>query len=274
MLLAIGAAPALAQRCPDVRTAQDRHAAAIQLADCLGDPDPKIRDTLAFEGLSAVMRSGALEQRTLAELKRDLLARIARPGASAILASFSALTLAEVARTDRIKAWMTDQERQELIDAAAEFLTDVKDYRAFSNEGGYVHAVAHGADFALQLALNPAVTKPQLDRLVAAIATQVSPKDPTVAYWAGEPDRLARAVLFIAQRKLHTDAEWKTWFAMLMDPKPLASWDVAFASESGIRRRHNVRGFLLSMFSSAATSEDAGVKQLAGPTRESLKLVP
>lgn len=274
MMLVIFSASSIAQPCPDVRTTKVRHDAALSLAKCLGDPDPKVRDTLAFEGLSAVMRSGLLEPRTLKQLKTDLLSQVTRPDAPAILASFSALTLSEIARTDRIKPWMTAADRQELVDAAATFLSGVKDYRAFSNDGGYVHAVAHGADFALQLALNPAITRPQLDRLLAAIATQVAPKDASVAYWAGEPDRLARAVIFIAQRKLHTNAEWKAWFESVMNPSPLASWDVAFTSESGIRKHHNARAFLLSIFANATTSEDAGIAQLVGPARDSLKLMP
>jgi hypothetical protein len=273
-ILLVMAAPSFAQPCPDVRTAPDRHAAALKLAACLGDPDPKVRDALAFEALSSVMRSGALEQRTLVDLKTALLNQVRQPGSSTLLRSFSALTLSEVARTDRIKTWMSDAERQELVDAAAAFLSGISDYRAFSDQEGYVHAVAHGADFAMQLALNPAVTKPQLDRLLIAVASQVVPKDPAVAYWAGEPDRLARAVVFIAQRKLHTEAEWKAWFTSVMDPKPLASWDVAFTSESGIRKHHNARAFLLSVFASAITSEDTGIRLLAGPARESLKLVP
>jgi hypothetical protein len=110
--------------------------------------------------------------------------------------------------------------------------------------------------------------------VLAAIATQIAPRDPAVAYWAGEPDRLARAVIFIAQRKLHTDAEWKTWFETVMSPAPLASWNTAFASESGIRKRHNARAFLLSVFATATTSEDAGIQRLAAPARDSLKLVP
>ena len=274
MMLVIVATPAIAQPCPDIRSASDRHAAALLLAKCLGDPNPKVRDTLAFEGLSAVMRSGLLEQRTLAQLKSDLLAQALKPDGSAILASFTALTLSEIARTDRVKPWMTDAEREELIAAAARFLSGVKDYRAFSNDGGFVHAVAHGADFALQLALNSAVTKPQLDRLLAAIATQIAPKDPGVAYWAGEPDRLARAVLFIAQRKLHTEGEWKSWFETVMNPAPLASWDVAFSSEAGIRKRHNVRAFLLAILATASTSDDRGIRQLTAPARDSLKFVP
>ena len=220
------------------------------------------------------MRSGGLEPRTLTALKAALLDQLRRPANSAVARSFTALTLSEIARTDRIKPWMSDTERQELLDTAATFLSGVSDYRAFSDKEGFVHAVAHGADFALQLALNPAITKPQLSQLLAAIAAQIAPKDPAVAYWAGEPDRLARAVVFIAQRKQHTDDEWKAWFTTVMDPKPIESWEAAFKSETGIRRHHNVRSFLLSVFATATTSEDTGIRQLISPTRDALKLVP
>ena len=179
-------------------------AGLIALVACLGNPDPEIRDKVAFERLSAAMRKGDVDRETLATIESRLL----KP-----------------------------------------------------------------ADLAMQLALNPAITKPQLDRLLAAIAVQVSPKDSTVAYWAGEPDRLARPVIFIAQRKVHSDAEWKAWFEQVMDPKPLASWDQAFTSELGIKKHHNVRAFLLSIFATASTSDDAGIRQLLEPVRSSLKLV-
>jgi hypothetical protein len=187
--------------------------------------------------------------------------------------SFPALTLAEIARTDRMKPWMTDEERDVMVGAAATFLSAVTDYRAFTDAEGFFHSVAHGADFAMQLALNPAVGKPQLDRLLKAIALQIVPKDPKVAYWAGEPDRLARAVIVIAQRRLHSDGEWHTWFATVMDPKPLTNWDAAFGSDIGIRRHHNARAFLLAVFVAASTSDDPGARQLLDPTRESLKPV-
>jgi hypothetical protein len=169
---------------------------------------------------------------------------------------------------------MTAGDRDVMVNTASTYLSTLTDYRAFNDKDGFRHGVAHGADFALQLALNPATTKTQLDRLLAAIATQVAPRDPSVAYWAGEPDRLARAVVFIAQRKLHTDAEWKAWFESVMNPSPLASWDEAFTSEIGIRKHHNARAFLLSIFANATTSQDAGITQLAAPARDSLKSVP
>ena len=139
------AASSFAQPCPDVRSAPDRHASALLLANCLGDPDPKVRDALAFEGLSSLMRSGSFEQRTLADLRSRLLEQLRRPAGSAILRSFSALTLSEIARTDRVKAWMTDAEREELVDAAAGFLGSISDYRAFSNQEGFVHAASRNS---------------------------------------------------------------------------------------------------------------------------------
>ena len=110
---------------------------------------------------------------------------------------------------------MTDAERQELVDAAADVPVEASPTiaRSVTRKASSMR-VAHGADFALQLALNPAITKPQLDKLLTGDRDCRSRRgDPGVAYWAGEPDRLARAVVFIAQRKLHTDAEWKAWFA-------------------------------------------------------------
>jgi hypothetical protein len=243
------------------------------LADCLSDPNPDVRDAIAFDSLTKLLRSGALEPASLRGLKDRLIVVVTR-GGTALQTSFPALTLAEVARTDRLKAWMTDLERQAMVDTAARFLSTVSDYRAFTQADGYLHSVAHGADFALQLALNPAVNKTQLDRLLAAIATQVAPKDPQVAYWAGESDRLARGVIFIAQRKLHSDEAWTAWFATMMNPDPLPAWDAAFKSEAGIRKHHNVRAFLLSVFATATTSEDAGIRQLLIPTRDALRFVP
>jgi hypothetical protein len=249
-------------------------AGLLALIACLGDPDPNIRDKHAFERLAAAMRAGEVDRQTLAAMESRLLKLVADPDPQGFQRPFAILTLAEVARTDRLKPWMSDQERGVLVDTAANYLSGLTDYRAFDDKSGFRHGVAHGADFALQLALNPAITRPQLDRLLAAIATQVAPKDPGVAYWAGEPDRLARVVIFIAQRKLHTDAEWKAWFERVMNPSPLASWDMAFTSEIGIRKHHNARAFLLSIFASATTSQDLGITQLAAPVRDSLKFVP
>jgi hypothetical protein len=249
-------------------------AGLLALLTCLGNPDPNVRDTIAFEKISATLRAGEVDRDTLAAAHKQLLAMMTEPDPQGFLRPFVILTLAEIARTDRVKPWMSDGDRDATVNIAANYLSTIGDYRAFTEQEGFRHGVAHGADLAMQLALNGAITKAQLDRLLDAIALQVAPNDPSVAYWAGEPDRLARPVLFIAQRRLHSDAEWKAWFAKVMNPAPLAAWNDAFKSEKGIRKHHNARAFLLSVYATAVASEDAGIKQLVEPVRNSLKLVP
>jgi Protein of unknown function (DUF2785) len=256
-----------------IENAATRRTLALALTACLGDPNPTLRDGITYEALTAWMRAGLLDRLTLIELRERLLPMLANPDAQGFRGPFAALVLAEVARTDRINAWMSAEEREALVHAAARFLTGIQDYRAFSSSEGFRHGVAHGADFALQLALNPAVTKAQLDRLLAAIATQVAPPQ-IVSYTAGEPDRLARPVLFIAQRGLHSDAEWKEWFGQVLSPKPMAAWGEAFLTEPGLAKRHNTRAFLLSLYASATSSENAGGRQLLPPIRDGLKLLP
>lgn len=268
-----------------IKNPSTRRTLAIQLTGCLGNPEPALRDGIAFEALSTWMRAGSLDRPTMIELRDRLLLMLAavrqpHEGVPSTIADtegfrgpFAALVMAEVARTDRLSPWLSVEDRDVLVQAASRYLTDVRDYRAFNDREGFRHGVAHGADFALQLALNPAVTKPQLDRLLAAIATQVAPRQ-LVAYAAGEPDRLARPVLFIAQRGLHRDDEWEAWFAQVLSPAPMATWDDAFSSERGLARRHNTRAFLLSVFASASGSENAGIRQLLAPVRDGLKQLP
>lgn len=251
----------------------DRQSLALALTACLGDPNPQLRDRIAFEALSAWMRASQLDRPTLVRLRDTLMPMLADGDAQGFRAPFAALVMAEVARTDRITPWMSPGDRDALVLAAADFLLDIEDYRAFSDTEGFRHGIAHGADFALQLALNAAVNKAHLDRLLIAIAGQVAPRQ-TVAYHTGEPDRLARPVLFIAQRGLHTDDEWKAWFAKVLSPAPLDSWEAALSSEAGLARRHNTRAFLLSIFAGASTSENASVRLLIPPVRDGLKMLP
>ena len=174
------------------------------------------------------------------------------------------------ARTDRIKPWLAPDERERLVDAAAGFLTGVRDYRGFSDTEGWRHGVAHGADFALQLVLNPAVSKLQITRLLAAVASQVSPPG-TTAFHSGEPERLARPVLFAAERGVFTDAEWKGWFEGVTAPAPLTAWDQAFASEAGLAKRHNTLAFLTALYYAASESETAQLRLLLPHARAAIR---
>ena len=143
-----------------LRAAPERASIAM-LADCLSAPDPALRDDLAFSTLQRRLRAGALSAGELRALRERLSATLDAPDPDGVARPFAALALAEVARTDRIAPWMTDDERMAMVARAADFLSSIDDYRGFSDRDGWRHGVAHGADWALQLALNPGAEPPK-----------------------------------------------------------------------------------------------------------------
>jgi len=92
-------------------------------------------------------------------------------------------------------------------------------------------------------------------------------------YIYGEDDRLAQAVFYIAQRKLHTADEWRKWFDRVAAPAPLPKWADAWTSQQGIAKHQNTWAFLTTLYvyvrESGAEFQDlvlpsivAGIKQL------------
>jgi len=252
----------------------ERQQLALSLLDCLAVADPALRDGIAFEAWSTWARAGGLldPSTRLAALSR-LQAAIApdRSDEAGFAQPFSALVLAEIARSDRKLPWLKPAQRAELVESAAAYLGSVRDYRGFVAGEGWRHGVAHGSDLLMQLALNPALDKAQLDRILAAVATQVAPAGH--AYVFGEPERLARPVVFAAVRNLHSEAEWTAWLAKVA-AAPDGGWGVVFADADGLARRHDVRSFLLGLYLQARDSDEPGVKALLPGLRAQLAAVP
>ncbi|HYJ40387.1 MAG TPA: DUF2785 domain-containing protein [Steroidobacteraceae bacterium] len=249
-----------------------RQKLALALLPCLSDPDPAMRDGITFEAYYTWMRAKLLDVPTRTELLVQLGAMLEAGQADrdGFRQPFAALVLAEVARTDRIEPWLTPAQRAAFIDSAARYVTSVRDYRGFDPKEGWRHGVAHGADLLLQLALNPAVDRAGLDRLLGAVAAQVAPGGEH-SYIYGESERLARPVLFAAQRGLHTPDEWNAWLLGVAAPAPFDSWNAAFASSAGLARRHNVHAFIYALYANARASDDPKIQALVPGLQSVLK---
>ena len=177
---------------------------------------------MVFEALSTWLRGRALAPATIVDLEQSLRAILAgKKDAGGFRLPFAALVLSEVARADRIDPVFTDSVRADLVEIAARSLIRVDDYRGFDPVEGWRHGVAHGSDLVLQLSLNPRVNADQLRLLMEATATQIAPRG-TVFYTFGEPERLARAVVFAYRRGVLDGAFWDGWFATVASPKPLS----------------------------------------------------
>jgi hypothetical protein len=256
----------------DVPDEAARQSLALALVPCLSYPDPALRDGIAFEAYYTWMRAKQLDLATRTKLLEQLTAMLA-PGQAdrgGFRQPFAALVLSEVARTDRVEPWLTSAQRAALVEVAARYVSSIRDYRGFDAKEGWRHGVAHGADLLMQLVLNPAVDRPGVDRLLSAVAAQVAPAG-ELSYIDGESERLARPVLFAAQRGLYTADEWRDWLGRVSAPTPLASWDAAFMSRAGLARRHNVHAFINVLYVNARESTDQNIQSLIPGLQSVLK---
>jgi hypothetical protein len=252
-----------------------RQALALGLVDCLGDPDPAIRDGIAFGALEHWLRADAVASGTRQAMFARLLAASdpAVADGDGFRRPFAILVLSEIARTDRLHPWMDEAARRRLLDRAVEYLTTLRDYRGFDPHEGWRHGVAHGADLVTQLSLNPAFGRAEIDRLMAAVASQVMPPVEH-AYVDGEPERLARAVLYAAQRGLHDADDWQSWFEHLMEAPAGRPWTETYARRDILTRRHNLAAFLYALYVNVQEGGQPGFAVLLPGLRAALRALP
>lgn len=227
-----------------------RQALAIGMLDCLSDPDPVLRDGMGFESLQSWMRGDKLDVATMQAVRATLLARLKTPDAAGFAQPFAALVLAEVARADRRKPFLSAQERVAFVRDASQYLSSVRDYRGYDEKEGWRHGVAHASDILLQLALNPALGKAEHETMLAAIASQIVPADAHF-YRYGEGDRLMAPVFYLARRDTLSAADWEAWFARV------AGGPKGHTTQADMARFHNLKAFLLPLYASLAESQDA-----------------
>ncbi len=247
----------------------ERQTFAKGVTDCLAARDPAVRDGVAFEALAHMLRTRQLDDATKRALLADLSVRLEAPEGAGFERPFAALALSEVARADRIEPFLTEDERVTLLVRAQHWFINVSDYRGFNDTEGWRHAIAHGADLLMQLALNPRVDAEGLRVIVSAVAVQVAPKGRS--YVDGESERLARPVLFAAARGALRQEEWTSWLAALAAPP--AGMKV-FETEAGLAWRHNTMAFLQALYVNAALGSDRRADVMLPGLEAALKAMP
>jgi Protein of unknown function (DUF2785) len=249
-----------------------RQALAQSLLACLSSPDSELRDQIGYEAYDYWRSANALPPQTWSAIESSLLPLLddSANDPQGVARPFAALVLAEVVHIDRNAAVLDAQRRQALLDAAIRYYTGLRDYRGFDDDVGWRHGVAHGADLLGELAQEPSFGRRELDRILAAIATQVVPRNDSV-YVFGESERVAAATVAVAQRHLHAAGAWKTWLSGVAAPTPLPHWAEAWQSRSGVARWQNTMNYLLALYADFAQSDDAALNALAAPVAEAMR---
>lgn len=223
---------------------------AVSLVACLRSPSPELRDQIGYALFTLWLRSDMLSEDTRRNLLGELALLLAtpapaKPDDSVFARSFSALILAEVMRADSKQPFMSDSERQALLDLAVQSIERENDYRGLDAELGWIHPVAHMSDLLWRFALHPETSSEQAESILAAVQSKVAPT--TVFYGSNESDRLARVVTTVVLRKLISAEKIATWLQTFEAPTSMQKWSDAFASPEGMAELHNTKLFLRAL---------------------------
>ncbi|MGH3445048.1 MAG: DUF2785 domain-containing protein [Nocardioidaceae bacterium] len=189
-----------------------------ELTAMLGDPDPYRRDEVAYPTLATWVEDGVYDQ--LLEglgdgMTEGLLVGLGEADTDTVFRrSFSVLVLAECIVRDQSEHLLTPETTLRWGDRLAGWLVRERDLRGFVPGKGWAHAVAHGADAVLALALSDGIGRLELTVLLDVVADRL-----LVAtehrFVHGEHDRLARATLGILRRDLVDMSVLEPWLARL-----------------------------------------------------------
>lgn len=152
-----------------------------ELAQCLGHPDPEIRDGAPYVVLRTLIERDVIAGERRLALGDTMAGRFTHPELQA--RTFAPLVLDMiVSRGDLRAGW---------VDAFAEWFPTEADLRGHDAELGWLHAVAHGADLLGAFGGHPGVRPERMLGLAAARLVA-----PTEFVWRErEEDRLADAIV-------------------------------------------------------------------------------
>ncbi|MBR7800040.1 DUF2785 domain-containing protein [Undibacterium fentianense] len=241
-----------------ITNANERQHIALALLDCLGEPDPHLRDEIAFEALSFWMRNELIATETIVAMQEKLQQQINQvidqndPG---FMQAFSAMVLAEIARVDRRKPFMSETQRQAMLAVAGNYLNQLHDYRGFDENVGWRHGVAHAADWMMQLSLNPALSKTQHQFILNTLAKHIANDQHFYIY--GEGERLMTPVFYLALRSQLGVEEWERWFSYLFETK----LDLKKTTQASLARKHNLTAFLSALYIALQQSQQDALRE-------------
>lgn len=192
-----------------------------ELFEMLGDPDPDLRDSLAYTVLATWISEGVYDDLLtgLADgAAAGLRFRLGAEGDDSVFRrSFSALVLSEAVSRDNVAGAAGRDQVLKWGDLATGWYTRERDLRGFVPGKGWAHTVAHGADLLAQLARSAYFGLAELTVLLDVVGDRLlMPTEHRFAH--GEDDRLAHAVMTILHRNVVPQTVLDPWVARLAAP--------------------------------------------------------
>jgi hypothetical protein len=191
-----------------------------ELTAMLGDPDPSIRDGIAYPTLTTWISDGIYDD--LLEglgdgMATGLAVGLAEDGTDTVFRrSYSALVLADCIERDNAQQLVSATTLVAWGDCIASWFVRERDLRGWVPGKGWAHTVAHGADALAALAVSQTMGRLELTVLLDVMADRLLL--PTGHFLThGETDRLARATMRVLRRDLVALDVLEPWLARVAE---------------------------------------------------------
>lgn len=190
----------------------------IELVAMLGDPDPRVRDDLAFSVLDTWITEGVYDD-LLAGLGDGLVHglrdRIGEVGTTSVLRrSLSAVALASVIARDNVTHGLHPSVILTWADRAVSWFLGERDLRTEVPDAGWSSPISHGADLIGALTASRYLGSDELTVLLDVISERLTM--PTEFWFStAEADRLAFATMSLLHRDLVPVEQLEAWIERL-----------------------------------------------------------
>lgn len=191
-----------------------------ELTRMLGDPDPAVRDGVAYPTLVTWIADGVYDDLLTGlgdGMCEGLAVGLGECGTDSVFRrSFSALVVTECIDRDSVAGLVATDVLLRWGDRVAGWLVREQDLRGFVPGKGWAHAVAHGADAIGALARSPRFGRLELTVLLDVLADRLLlPTDEF--FTSGEDDRLALAVMHVLRRNVLGLDVLEPWVARIAE---------------------------------------------------------
>jgi hypothetical protein len=184
-----------------------------ELCTMLASADPYERDEVAYSTLATRVLGGDVDG-GLADLGNRVAANFGHPEIHA--RTFAPLVLDVVVTRDQVTRELDVETVRRWRDAFAAWWSAETDLRGYDSVIGWLHAIAHGADFVGSLGTHPLMTADELTALLGLAAARVI--EPTEHNFRDfEDDRLACAMAAVLSRPELTADTATAWLTPVRD---------------------------------------------------------
>jgi hypothetical protein len=186
-----------------------------ELTTMLGSTEPDVRDGTAYPALATWISRGVYDD-LLAGLGDGMVAGLAiglgeQDTDTVFRRSFSALILAGCLERTNVHHLLPGAKVLDWGDRIAVWFLSEADTRGFVPDKGWAHAIAHGADTIGALGESPHLAGAEHAVLLDVLAERLVQQPADVPLAAGEPDRIAAAVMRILRRNTLSAEVLEPW---------------------------------------------------------------